>query len=57
MALEEEKPLGCEANSKVQPFGGLLDEAVQSVHVCGKDITVSQNLTCLYNQVHHSGGA
>ncbi|KAG0730275.1 hypothetical protein GWK47_028563 [Chionoecetes opilio] len=35
---EEAKPLGLEVSwfkTKVQVFGGLLDEAVQSVHACG----------------------
>ncbi|KAG0715432.1 hypothetical protein GWK47_011932 [Chionoecetes opilio] len=38
---EEAKPLGLEVSwlkTKVQVFGDLLDEAVQSVHACGEDI-------------------
>ncbi|KAG0730410.1 Gypsy retrotransposon integrase-like protein 1 [Chionoecetes opilio] len=40
---EEAKPLGLEVSwlkTKVQVFGDLLDEAVQSVHACGEDIEI-----------------
>ncbi|KAG0717015.1 hypothetical protein GWK47_008308 [Chionoecetes opilio] len=39
---EEAKPLGLEVSwlkTKVQVFGDLLDEAVQSVHACGDEHT------------------
>ncbi|KAG0720572.1 putative aarF domain-containing protein kinase 1 [Chionoecetes opilio] len=41
---EEAKPLGLEVSwlkTKVQVFGSLLDETVQSVHACGEDIARS----------------
>ena len=46
-ALDEEvKPLGpvSWAKTKVQVFGGVLDETVQSLHACGEDIEVLKNL-------------
>merc|ERR1712035_211282 len=47
---EEAKPLGLEvswAKTKVQAFGGLLDDTVRSVHACGEDIEVLKSFTCL----------
>ena len=43
---EEAKPLGLKVSwtkTKVQAFGGLLDDTVQSVHACGKDIEVLES--------------
>ena len=43
---EETKPLGHKVSwfkTKAQVFGGVLDETVQSVHVCGEDIEISEN--------------
>ncbi|KAG0726185.1 LINE-1 retrotransposable element ORF2 protein [Chionoecetes opilio] len=43
---EEAKPLGLEVSwlkTKVQVFGDLLDEAVQSVHACGEDIEILES--------------
>ncbi|KAG0729084.1 Protein stu1 [Chionoecetes opilio] len=43
---EEAKPLGLAVTcpkTKVQKFGGLLDETVQSVHACGIDIEILEN--------------
>ena len=40
---EEVKPLGLTvswAKTNVQVFGGVLDETIQSVHECGKDINI-----------------
>ena len=31
---------GCKVKIQVQVFGGVLDETVQSVHACGKDIEI-----------------
>ncbi|KAG0698918.1 hypothetical protein GWK47_025924 [Chionoecetes opilio] len=50
---EEAKPLGLEVSwlkTKVQVFGDLLDEAVQSVHACGEDIEILENFPglCLH---------
>ena len=42
--------------TKVQVFGGLLDETVQSVHACGKDIEILENLTYLCSVLHNNGG-
>ncbi|KAG0695116.1 hypothetical protein GWK47_027046 [Chionoecetes opilio] len=47
---EEAKPLGLEVSwlkTKVQVFGDLLDEAVQSVHACGEDIEILESFTYL----------
>ncbi|KAG0717513.1 DNA excision repair protein ERCC-1 [Chionoecetes opilio] len=43
---EEAKPLGLEVSwpkTKGQVFGGLLDETVQSVHVCSEDIEILES--------------
>ena len=42
---EEAKPLGLQVSypkTKVQVFGGLLDETVQFIHACGEDIDLGQ---------------
>lgn len=42
---EDAKPLGLQVSwpkTKVQVFGGLLDETVQSVRACGEDIDISE---------------
>ncbi|KAG0727554.1 hypothetical protein GWK47_034452 [Chionoecetes opilio] len=47
---EEAKPLQLEVSwlkTKVQVFGDLLDEAVQSVHACGEDIEILESFTYL----------
>ncbi|KAG0729750.1 hypothetical protein GWK47_029716 [Chionoecetes opilio] len=47
---EEAKPLGFEVSwlkTKVQVFGVLLDETVQSVHACGEDIQTLESFTYL----------
>ncbi|KAG0720366.1 hypothetical protein GWK47_048649 [Chionoecetes opilio] len=57
---EEAKPLGLEVSwlkIKVQVFGDLLDEAVQSVHVCGEDIEILESFTYLGSAVHNDGGS
>ena len=38
-------------------FGGVLDELVQSVHLCGKDIDILKYLTYLNSVVHNYGGS
>ncbi|XP_069972443.1 uncharacterized protein [Penaeus vannamei] len=46
----EAKPLGLEVSwtkTKVQEFGYLLREPVQSVRACGEDIEVTENFTYL----------
>ncbi|KAG0706018.1 Zinc finger CCCH domain-containing protein 14 [Chionoecetes opilio] len=53
---EEAKPLGLEVSwlkTKVQVFGDLLDEAVQSVHACGEDIEILESFTYLGSAVHN----
>ena len=55
---EEAKPLGLEVSwtkTKVQAFGGLLDDTVQSVHACGEDIEILESFTYLGSVVHNSG--
>ena len=57
---EEAKPLGLKVSwpkTKVQVFGGLLDETVQSVHACGEDIAISEHFTYLGSVVHNNGGS
>ncbi|KAG0713853.1 hypothetical protein GWK47_015271 [Chionoecetes opilio] len=57
---EEAKPLELEVSwlkTKVQVFGDLLDEAVQSVHACGKDIEILESFTYLGSAVHNDGGS
>ena len=57
---EETKPLGLQVSwpkTKVQVFGGLLDETVQSVHACGEDVEISENFTYLGSVVHNNGGS
>ena len=55
---EEAKPLGLQvswAKTKVQVFGSLLDETVQSVHACGEDVEISESFTYLGSVVHNNG--
>ena len=57
---EEVKPLRFKvswAKTKVQVFGGVLDETVQSVHVCDEDIEILKNFTYLGSVVHNDGGS
>ncbi|KAG0724267.1 putative uncharacterized transposon-derived protein F52C9.6 [Chionoecetes opilio] len=57
---EEAKPLGLEVSwlkTKVQVFGDLLDEAVQSVHACGEDTEILESFTYLGSAVHNDGGS
>ncbi|KAG0711023.1 Iron-sulfur protein NUBPL [Chionoecetes opilio] len=57
---EEAKPLGLVVSwlkTKVQVFGDLLDEAVQSVHACGEDIEILESFTYLGSAVHNDGGS
>ena len=56
---EEVKPLGLQVSwpkTKVQVFGGLLDETVQYIHVCGEVIDIFDSFTYLGNVVHNNGG-
>ncbi|KAG0720034.1 DNA mismatch repair protein Mlh1 [Chionoecetes opilio] len=53
---EEAKPLGLEVSwlkTKVQVFGGLLDETVESVYACGEDIEILESFTYLGSAVHN----
>ena len=59
---EEAKSLGLQVSwpkSKVQVFGGLLDETVQSIHACGEDIDIDilDSFTYLGSVVHSNGGS
>ncbi len=57
---EEAKPLGLEVSwtkTKVQTFGGLLGDTVQSVHACGEDIEVLESFTYFGSVVHKNGGS
>ena len=56
---EEVKPLRLKVSSaktKVQVFGGVLDETVQSVHACGEDIEILKSFTYLGSVVHNDDG-
>ena len=56
---EEAKPLGLKvswAKINILVFGGLLDETVQPVHACGKDIEILKSFTYLGSVVHNDGG-
>ncbi|KAG0711750.1 Major facilitator superfamily domain-containing protein 1 [Chionoecetes opilio] len=57
---EEAKSLGLEVSwlkTKVQVFGGLLDETVQSVHACGEDIEILESFAYLGSAVNNDGGS
>ena len=41
--------------TKIQDFGDILGEPVQSVRACGEDIEVSESFTYLGSAVHNSG--
>ncbi|XP_069975516.1 uncharacterized protein [Penaeus vannamei] len=54
----EAKPLGLQVSwtkTKIQNFGGLLGEPVQSIHACSKDEEVTESFTYLGSAVHVSG--
>ncbi|KAG0725708.1 hypothetical protein GWK47_038100 [Chionoecetes opilio] len=49
---EEANPLGFEVfwlKTKVQVFGGLLDETLQFVHACGEDIEILETIHSFFN--------
>ena len=55
---EEVKPLGLKVSlvrTKVQVFGGALDETVQSVQACGEDIEILKNFTYLGSVMYNDG--
>ena len=57
---EEVKPLGLQVSwpkTKVQVFGGLLDETVKSIHVSDEDINILDSFTYLGSVVHNNGGS
>ena len=60
-ALHEElKPFRLKVSwpeTKGQLFGGLLDETVLSVHVCGGNIEILENFTYLGSVMHNDGGS
>ena len=43
--------------TKVQVFGGLLDETEQSVHACGEDVDISENFPYFGNMGYNDGGS
>ena len=56
--LQEAKPLGPQFSwrkTKVQVFGGLLDEKVLSIHVCGEDIDILDSFKYLASVVYNNG--
>ena len=55
---EESEPLGLKVSwikTKIQAFGDLLDDAVQSVQACGENIEVWSKFTYLGSVIHNSG--
>ncbi|XP_069977663.1 uncharacterized protein [Penaeus vannamei] len=53
----EEKPLGLQVSwtkTKIQDFGGLLGELVQSICACGEDVEFTENFTYLGSAVHRN---
>ena len=53
---EEVKPLGLKVSwpkTKVQVFGGLLSETVQSIHVCGENIDILDSFKYLSSGWSH----
>ena len=55
---EEVKPLGLKvfwAKTKVQVFGGSLNETVQSFRACAEDIKTLENVKYFGNVVHNDG--
>ena len=56
---EETKPLGLPASwskTKVQVFGDLLDETVQSTHACDENIDILDSFSYIGNVVHNNDG-
>ena len=45
------------AKTKAQVFGGLLDDTVQSVRVCGENVEILESFTYLGSVVHNDGGS
>ena len=57
---EEARPLGLQVSwikTKIQVFGDLLGEAVQSVQVCGENIEILDRFTYLGSVIHSDGGS
>ena len=56
--IERDGPLKVSwTKTKVQVFGGILDETVQSVHAYGEDIEILKTFTYLGSVVHNDGGS
>ena len=45
------------AKTKIQVFGNILDETIQSVHACSEVIEILKKFTYLGNLVHNDGGS
>ena len=57
---EEAKPLGLKVSwtkTKVQEFGDLLGDDIQSVRACGENIEILDSFTYLGSVVHNDGGS
>ena len=51
------KPLGLQVSwpkTKIQVFGGLVGETIQSIHACGEDIDILDNFKYLDSVVHNN---
>lgn len=42
-------------NTNIQAFGGLVDDVVRSVHVCGEAIRVLESFSYLDSVIHTNG--
>ena len=54
------KPLGLQVSwpmTKVQVFGGLLSETIQSIHACDEDIDILDCFTYLGSMVHNNSAS
>lgn len=57
---EEAMPMGLKVywpKIKIQLFGDLLDDTLQSVHACGKGTKVTKIITYLGKVVHNDDGS
>ena len=57
---KEAKSLGLQVicpKTKVQVFGGLLDETGQSIHMCGDDIDILDSFIYLVSVVRNNSGS
>ena len=59
MLNEESEPLGLQVSrvkTKIQAFNDILDAAILSLPVCGKDVEVTERFTFFVSDIHVSAG-